>query len=233
MTTVNLNEHWTLTVLGKNVYDIPETPIETVVPSTVYETLLKKELMPDPFYRDNELTALKLMENDFVYETDFSLTNTQRNADKLFLRFYGIDTLADVYLDDQLLGSADNMNRIWEFDITASVKDDPENTVYHLKVVLHSPTRFIREENEKCPVGGSAESMPGFPHIRKAACMFGWDWGPRLPDAGLFREVTIETVKTARISQIYLTQNHHVTGKTVHGNTVSDVLLSADAEIGW
>ena len=92
MTTVNLNEHWTLTVLGKNVYDIPETPIETVVPSTVYETLLKKELMPDPFYRDNELTALKLMENDFVYETDFSLTNTQRNADKLFLRFYGIDT---------------------------------------------------------------------------------------------------------------------------------------------
>ena len=233
MTTVNLNEHWTLTVLGKNVYDIPETPIETVVPSTVYETLLKKELMPDPFYRDNELTALKLMENDFVYETDFSLTNTQRNADKLFLRFYGIDTLADVYLDDQLLGSADNMNRIWEFDITASVKDDPENTVYHLKVVLHSPTRFIREENEKCPVGGSAESMPGFPHIRKAACMFGWDWGPRLPDAGLFREVTIETVKTARISQIYLTQNHHVTGKTVHGNTVSDVLLTADAEIEW
>lgn len=233
MTATNLKEQWTLTVLGKNVYDIPETPIETVVPSTVYETLLKKELMPDPFYRDNELTALKLMENDFVYETDFSLKNTDREADKIFLRFHGIDTLADIYLGDQLLGSTDNMNRIWEFDITATVKDDPENAVYHLKVVLHSPTRFIREENEKCPVGGSAESMPGFPHIRKAACMFGWDWGPRLPDAGLFREVTIETVKTARISQLYLTQNHRVTGKTVHGNTVADVRLTADAEIEW
>lgn len=233
MTATNLKEQWTLTVLGKNVYDIPETPIETVVPSTVYETLLKKELMPDPFYRDNELTALKLMENDFVYETDFSLKNTDREADKIFLRFHGIDTLADIYLDGQLLGSTDNMNRIWEFDITAAVKDDPENAVYHLKVVLHSPTRFIREENEKCPVGGSAESMPGFPHIRKAACMFGWDWGPRLPDAGLFREVTIETVKTARISQLYLTQNHRVTGKTVHGNTVADVRLTADAEIEW
>lgn len=233
MTATNLKEQWTLTVLGKNVYDIPETPIETVVPSTVYETLLKKELMPDPFYRDNELTALKLMENDFVYETDFSLKNTDREADKIFLRFHGIDTLADIYLDDQPLGSTDNMNRIWEFDITAAVKDDPENAVYHLKVVLHSPTRFIREEDEKCPVGGSSESMPGFPHIRKAACMFGWDWGPRLPDAGLFREVTIETVKTARISQLYLTQNHRVTGKTVHGNTVADVRLTADAEIEW
>lgn len=233
MTATNLKEQWTLTVLGKNVYDIPETPIETVVPSTVYETLLKKELMPDPFYRDNELKALKLMENDFVYETDFSLKNADREADKIFLRFHGIDTLADIYLDGHLLGSADNMNRIWEFDITAAVKDDPENTVYHLRVVLHSPTRFISEENEKCPVGGSSESMPGFPHIRKAACMFGWDWGPRLPDAGLFREVTIETVKTARISQIYLTQNHLVTGKTVHGNTVADVRLTADAEIEW
>ena len=233
MPATNLKEQWTLTVLGKNVYDIPETPIETVVPSTVYETLLKKELMPDPFYRDNELTALKLMENDFVYETDFSLKDGDREADKIFLRFDGIDTLADIYLDGHLLGYADNMNRIWEFDITAAVKDDPENTVYHLRVVLHSPTRFIREENEKCPVGGSSESMPGFPHIRKAACMFGWDWGPRLPDAGLFREVTIETVKTARISEIYLTQNHRVTGKTVHGNIVADVRLTADAEIEW
>lgn len=233
MTAKILDKQWTLTILGENVYGIPETPIETVVPSTVYDTLLKKNLMPDPFYRDNELTALKLMENDFAYETQFSLSDADRNADRIFLRFNGIDTLADVYLDGELLGSADNMNRVWEFDITAAVKDDAAEAVYHLKVILHSPTRFIREENEKCPVGGSAESMPGFPHIRKAACMFGWDWGPRLPDAGLFRTVTVETVNIARISQVYLTQTHHVTDKTTHGNTVADVCLRADVEIEW
>ena len=70
MHTICLKDNWTLTVLGKNVYDIPETPIETKVPSTVYGTLLEKGLIPDPFYRDNELDALKLMENDFAYETD-------------------------------------------------------------------------------------------------------------------------------------------------------------------
>ena len=69
MHTICLKDNWTLTVLGKNVYDIPETPIETKVPSTVYGTLLEKGLIPDPFYRDNELDALKLMENDFAYET--------------------------------------------------------------------------------------------------------------------------------------------------------------------
>ncbi len=233
MKTINLNDHWTLTVLGTNVYNIPETPIETKVPSTVYSTLLERNLIPDPFYRDNELTALKLMDNDFAYETDFTLCSEARKADRLFLRFEGIDTLADVYLNGKKLGGANNMNRVWEYDITAETGDDEADTVYHLKVVLHSPTRFIHEANEKCPVGGSSDAMPGFPHIRKAACMFGWDWGPRLPDAGLFRPVSIQAVKTARIAQVHLTQQHQVTATGTHGNTVSGVHLTADAEIEW
>lgn len=233
MIVAQLKDNWTLTVLGENIYDIPNTPIETRVPSTVYGTLLEKNLMPDPYYRDNELKATRLMENDFAYETTFSLSGQDREADRLFLRFDGLDTLADVYLDGELLGTACNMNRVWEYDITVRVKDDEADTVYHLKVVLHSPTRYIREENEKCPVGGSSDAMPGFPHLRKAACMFGWDWGPRLPDAGLFREVTIHAVKTARIAQVYITQQHEITGRTVHGNTVASVRLTADAEIEW
>ena len=83
------------------------------------------------------------------------------------------------------------MNRVWEYDITDLVAGDAADTVYQVKVILHSPTKFIAEEDTKCPVGGSSDAMPGFPHIRKAACMYGWDWGPRLPDAGLFREASV------------------------------------------
>nr|WP_321152295.1 glycoside hydrolase family 2 protein [uncultured Acetatifactor sp.] len=233
MTTQYLRDNWTLTVLGENVYNIPNTPIETKVPSTVYGTLLTKNLMPDPYYRDNELAATRLMENDFAYETTFTLGKEDREADRLFLRFDGIDTLADIYLDGERLGTACNMNRVWEYDITGRVMDDEEDAAHHLKVVLHSPIRYIAEENEKCPVGGSSDAMPGFPHLRKAACMFGWDWGPRLPDAGLFREVTVTAVKTARIAQVYVTQQHQVAERTKRGNTVSSVGLTADAEIEW
>ncbi len=233
MTHMSLQNNWTLTILGENVYQIPETPIETRVPSTVYGTLLEKGLMPDPHYRDNELTALKLMENDFVYETSFSIPDKEREADRLFLRFDGIDTLADVYLDGQHLGSANNMNRAWEYDITPLVMEGTEESLYQLKVILHSPTRFIAAENEKCPVGGSGDAMPGFPHLRKAACMFGWDWGCRLPDAGIFREVSVSSYRTARIAQVYLGQEHTVTARNVHGNVVSSVQLTADAEIEW
>ena len=233
MHTICLKDNWTLTVLGKNVYDIPETPIETKVPSTVYGTLLEKGLIPDPFYRDNELDALKLMENDFAYETTIVISEEDRKADRLFLHFDGIDTIADVYLNGEKIGSADNMNRVWEYDITDLVAGDAADTVYQVKVVLHSPTKFIAEEEAKCPVGAASDAMPGFPHIRKAACMYGWDWGPRLPDAGLFREASVLAVKTARLAQVFVGQEHHVTGKTVHGNVVDFVRLTADAEIEW
>ena len=151
MHAICLKDNWTLTVLGKNVYDIPETPIETKVPSTVYGTLLEKGLIPDPFYRDNELDALKLMENDFAYETEIVIGEEDRKADRLFLHFDGIDTIADVYLNGEKIGSADNMNRVWEYDITDLVAGDAADTVYQVKVILHSPTKFIAEEDSKMP----------------------------------------------------------------------------------
>ena len=113
MMQMKLKDNWTLTVLGNNVYNIPEKPIETRVPSTVYGTLLEKGLIPDPHFRDNELTATKLMENDFVYETEFSIPDEARADHRIFLHFDGIDTLADIYLDEEHLGRADNMNRAW------------------------------------------------------------------------------------------------------------------------
>ncbi len=240
MKKIALNDNWTMTVLGKNVYDIPETPIKTKVPSTVYGTLLEKNMIPDPYYRDEELRALKLMENDFLYETEFTIGKEERESDLLLLRFEGIDTLARVTINDIALGEANNMNRVWEYDLTELVKKDATDTVYHLKIHLFSPTKYILEENENCPVGCSPEAMPGFSHIRKAACMYGWDWGPRLPDAGLFREVYLVSVNTARFSQVHIRQEHKVTGKKEYGeqtyrkackNIVEAVKLKIDAEV--
>jgi beta-mannosidase len=67
---------------------------------------------------------------------------------------------------------------------------------------------FIREAYEKCPADGSREAMRGFPHLRKAHCMFGWDWGPRLPDAGIWRDISLSGINKARIGDVYVSQQH-------------------------
>ncbi|MCL2545531.1 MAG: glycoside hydrolase family 2 protein, partial [Clostridia bacterium] len=41
-----------------------------------------------------------------------------------------------------------------------------------------------------------------------AHCMLGWDWGPRLPDAGIWRDIAILAVEGARIDSVLVTQEH-------------------------
>lgn len=200
----SLNGEWRLTVVGENPYNISEIPIRAEVPGSVYGALLAEGLMPDPFYRDNELDALKLMNCDFVYETEFELTPEMLAEDECLLCFEGIDTLADVYINGVFAGYAENMHRIYEF----SLKESGKAGANSLRVEIHSPVKYIKEKNAQCYAGGSHECMEGFPHLRKAHCMFGWDWGPRLPDAGIYRDVSVITVSRARFESVYVIQKH-------------------------
>ena len=199
-----LNGIGTLEIIGKDAGLLPEGVISAEIPGSVYATLLKEQLIPDPYYRDNELKVLPIMDNDFVYKRIFTAEEALFGCDEILLHFDGIDTLADVYLNGVLLGSPCNMHRIWEFEVS-DILQSGEN---ELKVIIYSPTKYIKEENEKVYTGGSHECMEGFPHLRKAHCMFGWDWGPRLPDAGIFRGITLLGIQKARFESVYITQKH-------------------------
>lgn len=191
--------------------------IPAQVPGSVYKDLLQNGMMEDPYYRDNELAALKLMEQDYVYETVFDAEPEILGQESILLSFAGIDTVADIYLNDTLLASVKNMHRSYEFPVKGILREKDNE----LKVELKSPIKYIKEQNEKDPIPGTTDAMRGFPHLRKAHCMFGWDWGPRLPDAGIWKEVSLIGFSTARIDSVYIRQNHE------HGA----VTLSFDTDI--
>ncbi len=198
MRTVTLHENWTMNQAGE-AWRIPAR-----VPGSVYGDLLAAGRMEDPFWKDNERKALRLMEEDYEYRTAFDCDCELLSSDEILLRFEGLDTIADIYLNDVLLGHAENMHRIWEF----SVKDVLKETDNRLRVYFHSPVVYIREAYRKAPTRGTEDAMDGFVHIRKAHCMFGWDWGAHLPDAGIWRAVTLLGIDTARLVSVQVLQNH-------------------------
>lgn len=199
-----LNGIWKMRILGSNIYKIPDKPIEAAVPGSIYGTLLAHKLMPNPYYRDNELDAFKLMENDFEYLTDVEISEEMLAADELLLQFEGLDTIADIYWNDAYLGHACNMHRVWKYSLNG-IAEAGQN---ELRVILRSPIKYIQEENKKVYTGGSLECTEGFPHLRKAHCMFGWDWGPRLPDAGIFRTVSLLAIQQAELKSVSISQRH-------------------------
>jgi len=196
----SLNGSWTLEFLGDSPFKGER--LDATIPGSVYSTLLNNEKMPDPYWRDNELEALKLMDYDFVFTRCFDIEDHE--TDEIILICEGLDTLCDLELNGKKIGCADNMHRHWEFDITPHVKKSGNE----LKLTFFSPTKYIAKRYDEIYVDSSKEAMRGFPHIRKVHCMYGWDWGPRLPDAGIWRDISIGYVGEGRLDSVYVTQEH-------------------------
>lgn len=194
----SLNGGWSMRRVGDEAFS------EAVVPGSVYTDLLRNGQMEDPFYKDNELKALKLMDEDYEYVCSFDCGQEVYDCDHLILHFDGVDTVADIYLNGTHIGAPCNMHRIWEYEVTELI-EEKEN---ELRVVFHSPTKYIAEAYSTSQTHGSEDAMEGFVNLRKAHCMFGWDWGAHLPDAGLYRPVTLLGVDEARIDSVYVTQEH-------------------------
>ena len=221
MKTLSLNGAWSLSISEWD-HAVPAT-----VPGSVYHDLLSAGEIPDPFYRDNENETLKLMEHDFTYTRFFDVPMDFLNADQVLLRAEGLDTLATVCINGQFVGKADNMHRIWEFDVKSALRAG-ENEI---SVLLSSPTRFLRESYAVSPMDGSSDAMVGFPNLRKAHCMFGWDWGPRLPDAGIWRNIGLLSIQSARIRDVFVRQTHEADRVICHVSTHIDSLDGSETGV--
>jgi beta-mannosidase len=199
MIVQKLHSNWKM----KKAAGDPSDFLPAKVPGSVYSDLLANKKMEDPHWRDNEDKAFALLEEDYEYCCSFTVSRAFLKADNVLLRCEGLDTLAELYLNGALLGKADNMHRVWEFDVKGRLRE--ENT---LRVLFRSPVKYVEEAYKKSRVDGSEDCLEGFPHLRKAHCMFGWDWGPRLPDAGIWRDIKLVAFDSARIDNVYITQKH-------------------------
>ena len=200
---------------------------EGAVPGSVYSFLLENKLVEDPFYRENELEAFKILENEFTFSKSFSFTATEN---KVLLHCDGLDTLCDIYLNGTHVAYTDNMHRTYEFDVT-DILNNGENEI---RIVCHPIDPYIKKKHAEHPVPAGKDPLRGFSHIRKAQCMMGWDWGPRIPDIGIWKNIYLLTCDSARISEFHITQRHE-NGRvfvTPSVKTESFDLVSDNREMG-
>lgn len=175
------------------------------VPGSVYADLMADGTMPDPFWRENELDAFERMKKDYVYQRAFTVTEAQLAHVHVELVCEGLDTLAHVSLNGREIAFADNMHITWVWDVKEQLHAG-ENT---LEIRFDSPILYCAKKAEEAPGWESSDATPGFRHLRKAHCMFGWDWGPRLPDAGIWRPIFLRTWDTVRLENALMLQAHH------------------------
>ena len=161
------------------------------VPGCAHTDLLAAGLIPDPFLGRNETEVAWVGRREWTYETE--LTAGAGPHEQTDLVFDGLDTVAEILLDGRPLGRTRNMHRSYRFDVTG--------------LSGRLTVRFASAYAEAEAVRGRLGERPGayaepYQYLRKMACSFGWDWGPTLVTAGIWRPVRLERWSTARIARV-------------------------------
>lgn len=198
MFEISLNGIWQFRRTGEDAWR------EATVPGSLLSDLLKLGDIEDPFYRDNEGLILPLFDHSYEYGTTFRLEDKHLAADRLILKLHGLDTLADISFNGKHLASTDNMFRSYELDVKETAVDGDNR----LAIVFHSPVRYMAERQREKPLYGIPMVLEGYTHLRKAHYMSGWDWGPKLPDLGIWRGVELVGYSEARLADVSVRQLH-------------------------
>ena len=172
-------------------------------PCSMYSVLLEKGLMKDPFYGLNEHEATEMSRSGCEFYADFEVGGETLTRENILLVCQGLDTLCKLYLNGALLGETENMHRTYEFDLKGRLSQGANR----LRLCFASPIEYVEvmHAKHKLWAGGTTQ---GIPHIRKALYMFGWDWGPNLPDMGIFRSVEISAWDGVKLENINVRQFH-------------------------
>jgi len=210
-TTQPLNSEWEFRAL--NAVQHPEVSAwhAAQVPGVVQTDLFNDHLIPDPFYGDNESRLQWVGLTDWEYRTTFQVDAATLQHAHVDLIFDGLDTFAEVFLNDQPVLSADNMFRRWRIVAKPLLKVGP-NT---LRVVFHSPITFMIPKVRALPYilpsvstvnAGNEENIATAPYTRKAPYQYGWDWGPRYVTIGIWKPVWLETWDCLRVENFHIQQ---------------------------
>ena len=207
--TIELNSDWEF----QSEKDEPMLPAK--VPGTVHLDLLENGIIEDPFFRQNEHQLQWIDKLDWNYRTNFNLNDFHYDFDSIELDFHGLDTYADVFLNDSMIYSADNMF----IGKTVDIKKNIVRGNNELLVKFKSPIKIGIEKHDKLgynlpenandlsEIGQVAENKKVGVFSRKAPYSFGWDWGPRLVTSGIWRPVNLNFWNNFKIKDLHITQN--------------------------
>ena len=176
---IDLNGKWNL---SSSTY----SGLEATIPGSVLSTLIAHNLIPNPFYGENEKQVRQCLKENYTFTRTFCLTDKQLSKHN-YLFLEGVDTLAKVYINDVLITELFDMHTRKRILLNNQILSQ-ENEI---RIEFSNVYDYIENYPEKETFRTFAVTHPNGPVIRKSHHMLGWDWGPDLADMGIYRDIYI------------------------------------------
>ncbi|MCA9744416.1 glycoside hydrolase family 2 protein, partial [candidate division KSB1 bacterium] len=201
MQTIDLNGCWQVTSEDGAI------ALDTKVPGTVMYALEQAGYFGEKgvFYRENNRACLDLANRAFVFRREFQVSDAFLQAENgIFLEADGLDTLAEIRINGQTVAKVENMFVRWRFDVRKYVRAGKNDIAIH----FGNAVAEIASRNKKRPLWNDGNSLDGAVHLRKNHCSFGWDWGPVIPDVGIWQPIRLRAYPGLRIKDFRVAQKH-------------------------
>ena len=200
------------------------------VPGTVLSGLLQAGRIEDPYFRMNEYKTTELFYYDYVFSRTFHLSEEDFREENVELVCEGLDTIAEVMINGMVVGYANNMHRTWVFNTRRAIRPGENELQIHFRSVLRYIDDYVYEPGKEVKFVNTG-CLKGSQLVRKPHCMFGWDWGPQLVDAGIFRKIGIKCWSGPQFREVHLRQHHD--GGSVTLSIYSDLTEFPTEEIEY
>lgn len=176
------------------------------VPGTVHTDLLANKLIDDPFYRNNEKELQWIEKKDWIYETTIQVDEQLYAYDNIDLNFEGLDTYADVYVNDSLVTKTSNMFIGYQVPVKYYLKSGENKVRVYFHSAVSVGTPMAKAAKFKYPADNEQSDVKTSIFSRKAPYHYGWDWGPRFVTAGIWKPVKLIAWNDARIVDTHVQQ---------------------------
>lgn len=196
---LNLNDGWTV---SNGTVSVP-----LLVPGDVHSALLDQGEIPDPYWRDTEVSLDWVHETEWLACKSFDLEIIP-DGQRMVLSFETIDTIAEVSLNGHTLGQTASQYLRHDFDVTDAVKVGAN--LLTVRFFSNSTVAKQMAADSEFPIPHLQwnNRLPFYNHLRKAHCHAGWDWNIALSPFGLYGDVTLRTVSEVTLDDVMVRQTH-------------------------
>ena len=225
--TIPLNDGWQFSQMNSDQW------YEAEVPGSVQRDLVRHGLLPDPYYGTNEEQVQWVEDENWDFKKTFSVSAAQLQHDEALLLFEGLDTQAEVFLNGSRILRSQNMFVGHEVSVKNLLKEG-ENKLhirFYSPIVTMMPARTTFGYDY--PAGNDHREEKLSIYNRKAPYHFGWDWGIRIVQMGIWKPISLHFYNDARIEEYYVKQLSVTKEKAeveyqiaIHSLGVSDATLT-------
>lgn len=219
---ITLNDGWQFSQTDKDEWR------EAEVPGSIQRDLIRYKVLPDPYFGTNENEVQWPEKLNWDFKKTFTLTASQLKKDDAILFFEGLDTYADVFLNGSKILNSQNMFVGHKVQVKNLLREG-ENNLY---IRFYSPIAYMMPvyltNGFNYPADNDHSEIRMSVFSRKAPYHFGWDWGIRIVQMGIWKPVTLSLYDKARVDSYYVKQESIIQQSAKIDNQVEVYSLSEE-----